>query len=622
MLGKEKTSEYMLYACLLLFVVLLPITKIADFDLFFHLRLGSHVWETLSLYGPDEFSYTAGASLQYRGEWLSNALLYAVYKYSGFTGLGVMKSVLFSALALVIWSTLKAAAPKAGALPKVLTIIVFAYAVRFRLDLRPYYFTYISLALFIYAFMRYRMPGAGTGRLYLLVPLQALWANMHGGFIIGPPLLGLFLIAEAARRRSLDIKSFIPFFAVFLAGGLSPEGFRPYLNFLSFTAPAASSGASQLGEWQSLTTHLLWGFGLRYTWGFQVIFAGAMLYLAAEAAKRRFDFFMLVLLAGSAFYTVRHVRLMDISSILLAPVFFLGLQRLSGLVRLGEVKSGYRDTLNFLTGSLVVCLLVFSVMGSSIYSFGLGEKEGIFPQKAAGFLDRHKIGGNGFNTVTAGSYMLWQSPHRKVFIDGRLVQPEPLQVAYKKAIDTAEGFNELDGKYDFNYALIDYNPKSMWRFPMHLNSNPDWALVYWDDTAALYLKNNAANSALIQKKGYRALMPSFNDFGYMDTAIKHLKETVLGEVDRDVSLNPANQEAHLAKAYVSYYLGLKDIAQRELQTALGMKPDTAFEHIAMAQLLIEKGETEAAKKELKRAVRLNPYDTRAKDLLKGISGGR
>jgi len=606
---KKRLPEVVLYLVLFAFVLLLPITKIADFDLFFHLRLGEHLIEKLSIYEKDEFSYTYNGT-QPRGEWLGNSILYLAYKIGGFYGLGILKSALFVLLIIIILKTIDEVSPDANPLIKALAIVVFSYALRFRLDLRPYYFSYLGVAFFSYEFLKSRnLPQ--TKRLWVLVPIEALWANLHSGFIVGPAIAGFFLLTESIRRKSL-LKPALLFISIIIAGALSPEGLAPYKGLFGFLQPG--TGAEEIGEWQRLTPALLWGFGLRYTWGFQVIFAGALIYLIIEAIRKRYDPYYIGLLLGSAFFSIKHVRLIDISSILLIPLFSLFLKE-----ALSPYIKGSKKTIAEVALSVFVLLLIpISVFGSRYYSFGFGPKEGIFPDRALEFLDKNNITGNGFNTVTIGSYMIWKSPHRKVFIDGRLHQPPEFQKQYEEAIKSPEGFDALDKRWDFSFALVDYNPKAAWRFPMHLNSSSKWKLVYWDEASALYLKDNEKNSPLIERFGYRILMPSFNNFSYLDPALEHVKEAVLTEALHDLGLNPKNQEAHLAIAYISYYLGKKNITERALRDALSIPPDTAFEHLSMAQFLIEKGQIEEAKRELKIALRIDPYEQRARELLKKL----
>lgn len=597
-------------------VLTMPVTKIADFDLFFHLRLGKELMENLGLYRTDTFTYTVYGKSQNLLEWLSNGILFLVFKLSGYYGLGILKAVMLGMIAFFALRSFKALRPSASlSWAHAAALVVMVYAMRFRLDLRPYYFTYLSLAVFMYAFYRFRAEGKANA-LYLLIPVQVLWSNTHGGMIMGPCLAALFLLTESLRTRKFQRDLLLPVVFIFAASGLNPEGFRPLRMLVSF-APGGQTGLSAIGEWQGLGPDLLWGYGLRYTLGFQVLALGAFLWLFMEALKKRFDFFLILVFAGSVFYSFRHVRLIDVSSVVLAPLFFLL------AVKVLERMKRYETALNLCAAAFIVYLLVFSVFLSSTYSFGFGKKQGVFPDGALGFLDETRIGGNAFNTITVGSYMLWASPERKVFIDGRLIVPRQVREGYRRAIDGAEGFEELDSIYGFNYALIDYDPKYRWRFPLHLSGSPLWVPVYWDRCSVLYLKRSPENSDIIKKYGYELLRPSFEDFTYLDLYMKSRgMDDILAATGRDIARNPSLQDAHLAKAYVSYYYGRKDTALEALRTSLSLMPDTPFEHVAVSQLYIETGDTASARRHLKRALELEPRNKKARTLIELIEKGR
>ncbi len=621
---KEKASRYFLYICLFSFVLLLPVAKTADFDIFFHLRLGELTFENRALPLHDTLSYTAAGQRLYIGDWMSNLILYLTYRWGGWWGLTALKTALFLLTMFFIWKSGNATNTVGGTAAHLLafTIVLTALSMRFRLNLRPYYFSFLFLSVFLYTFMRYqkdRWKG-----IYLLPVFQALWANTHGGGIVGPALTGLFFLSEVVRNRGIDRRLGAALLLTALGAGLSPEGFGPYGVLFSFIPgiggkPESGFSIAQIDEWAPMTTGMLWGSGLRYTLAFQALVLGSLVSIIAKALRRELTLFHAVLFIGSVLYPLRHIRMIDISSIALAPFFYGGLLCLPGAVkRPGALKAA-------LAGVFIIAVGWFSIFKSPIYAFGVGPKERIFPTAAVRFLKEQNIQGKGFNTIPSGSYLLFADSGRKVFIDGRLSYPGEFITTYFHALKSPETFDALDKQYDFRYALAEYGSKPTWKFPFHLNENPAWALVQWDDAGALYLKRTPENSAVINKSEYLVLRPSFNRFGYLDGKLD-LGLVLLHAIDHDIALNPSNmgggpaalQEAYLAKAYAAYYLDMKETAFNALNTALGMPPDTAFEHLALAQLLIEAGQKEKARKELRRTLRLEPFNAEAKALLKGL----
>ena len=71
---------------------------------------------------------------------------------------------------------------------------------------RAQVFTYCFFATSVYLLERARISQRWGG-LWLLVPLQVLWCNLHGGFLAGLGLMGLYALGEGLSRRPLSALS-------------------------------------------------------------------------------------------------------------------------------------------------------------------------------------------------------------------------------------------------------------------------------------------------------------------------------------------------------------------------------------------------------------------------------
>src|ERR1019366_4716791 len=76
-------------------------------------------------------------------------------------------------------------------------LIGSAVVIKPQLQFRPQSFTFALLAALIYLLTRdaYRR----AGRLWLAIPMLALWANLHGGFITGIAALGTYGVVSALQ---------------------------------------------------------------------------------------------------------------------------------------------------------------------------------------------------------------------------------------------------------------------------------------------------------------------------------------------------------------------------------------------------------------------------------------
>src|ERR1035441_2081655 len=175
-----------------------------DSDFWWHLKTGQYIVDNHRLPVPDPFAFTtAGAGDAYPGEaltrhfnltheWLAQALIYLVWRATGFGGVVLFRAALLAAfcavVGLVAWRrcggfyrSLAAACAAAG------------MAIPFALD-RPYLITFLLLAATI-AILEYRRW------LWFLPVLFPIWANCHGGFFLGWVVLAAYS-AEALWQRS------------------------------------------------------------------------------------------------------------------------------------------------------------------------------------------------------------------------------------------------------------------------------------------------------------------------------------------------------------------------------------------------------------------------------------
>src|SRR5262249_15764782 len=76
-------------------------------------------------------------------------------------------------------------------------LLAAAIAIGPQVQFRPQLFTFMLTAAMLALLTRYLYRG--SARLWLAIPMMALWANLHGGFIIGLAILFFFFAAGALR---------------------------------------------------------------------------------------------------------------------------------------------------------------------------------------------------------------------------------------------------------------------------------------------------------------------------------------------------------------------------------------------------------------------------------------
>jgi hypothetical protein len=269
---------------------------------------------------------------------------------------------------------------------------------------------------------------SGRSRSINLLPLVvALWANLHGGFVIAFPLLGIAIVAEgvewvlereetlrtAHRRR---VRTLAQVFVICLVAVLAtPHGFSVYANPIeTLTSPAQRR---LIVEWFSPDFHqlvlapfllmivlLFGGFALRRPTVYHLLLSLAVLILALESVRNVAIFVaactpILVDTWSGIWEDVRAARGWDVppapASRLFAVVTVLALLVIAGAV-------GIR-------------------IQSSLARQG-ADNSSEYPVKAADFLADHpEIGTRMYNQYGWGGYLAWRfypDRDRRVFIYG------------------------------------------------------------------------------------------------------------------------------------------------------------------------------------------------------------
>jgi len=603
---KTVDAKYIVLLCFFLLVTALSITKISDYDFWWHLKLGESVFNSGHIYTQDEFSYTAAGQRQFNSEWLGDLIIYLSFHLGGFVGTAVFKALVLLLTFVFLFLLLKNQAEdeESGFYSAIITLAVVLYAMRFRLFIRPYLFSFLFLSLEMYLLGRYeKTQRAGT--LWVLPPVMLLWANTSKLAFYGPLVFLFFIIGHSMERQKRRTVAGV-FLASLAVMMINPQTYK-LLSF-PFSVVAGSRINETVGEHQHLSLQLLWGYGLRYTFAYQVLAAGAMLYFLAFRGWRRpyhlllFSFFFL--------QTLIMVRTIDFFALTAAALFVCPVERL--LRRLLSFSGKYKILPAAVMSVLVVCLIPVSVL-SRTYPFGTGIKKDEFPERAVAFLEKERIGGRMFNSYAFGGYLIWRTPDRKVFIDGRgigALYRDEFYNAYFDMLKKPEAWDSADRLWHFDYAVLEYDMMGR-RFPLHLTTNPNWALVYWDNHSAVYLKRTAANSAAIARYEYRVSRPNFYDFSYLNEFQSNDEiMAAITELRREIALNPANQEPLLAKVFLLYKLGPSRYGEmlQDLETAGSMKPDLAMKHSALALILLQYGQPGPAAEEALKALALDSSD--------------
>lgn len=179
-----------------------------DLDLYLHLKTGELATQTRALVKQDVFTFTARGENDETHSWLSQIILWNVYRVTSETGLKLLHAtLLIGTLALLARGAL------ASGLSSLLTIALLLAALLVQKDvlvLRPLLFG--QLLFFLLAFFTW----TSTSRfrpLWVFLTVT-LWGNLHGSVLMALPLVAFLFALTPTRRNFYALLAAVP--AVFL----------------------------------------------------------------------------------------------------------------------------------------------------------------------------------------------------------------------------------------------------------------------------------------------------------------------------------------------------------------------------------------------------------------------
>ncbi len=159
-------------------------------DTYCHLRAGDWMLSEGTILKVDPFSLTRlGSEWIYPG-WLAQIAMSLSYRLMGFPGLNLLTALTVTATFGFVWMTMRE-----GPLLRAFVLLFAATASAVYWSARPHIFTFLFTAVTLWALSRFRRK---RSRIIWVIPvLTAVWANMHGGFVLPILLIGLEILATS-----------------------------------------------------------------------------------------------------------------------------------------------------------------------------------------------------------------------------------------------------------------------------------------------------------------------------------------------------------------------------------------------------------------------------------------
>jgi len=459
---------------------------VADSDFWWHIAAGRDILQRGALPEVDPFGvFPAADAIRndtvLKGQWLGQVALYAVYAAGGIDAVVAFRvAVLLACIGLIALRARWLAAASPLAQWAVLGLVALnAYGFGGE---RPQLLSFLFAALF-FVFVDLARQRRDWRWLWALPPITVLWANSHGGVILGVVLLALWSAvgwlekSGSPRERSqwLGMSG-----VVFLASLLTPNGLQTYRYLFQLEGSVLQQRTSeyvsalQLYE-LGLAWPQLWVYGY-----FLLAVAG----LAGLLKLRRWREAAVV--AFVAAISVSSYRYFAFLLFIAAPYLMLGLGRL--MPQGWDVLASPRRVQRLVVVALLVVLVVGAARGTL---FRGGFHAAAYPVAIADFVEQRRLAGRAFNNLEWGGYLLWRLGNQlQPYIDGRMLDMSRFPPYTHILWATPQGV-QLFNASDFQLVILPYHGRfdaQRYKLIDYLLARHDWRLAYRDAQGVVFVR--------------------------------------------------------------------------------------------------------------------------------------
>lgn len=494
--GSERWAVPVLFALVVaLWGAAVGLGKIRSFDYWWHLQTGAWILENGAVPKTDLFSFTRAGARWIDLHWLFQVGLSGLHAAAGHEGVRLAKGLLVTALlaaaGTVGWRRERAAV--AG-----IAVVLLAIVGGSRFLVRPDLVSFLVLTAVLALLFRHEARGGRA--LYAIVPLQWLWANVHGLFAVGLAVCAMALVSELVRPwirpgdrwRGDRVQRLGAVLALsVLASLLNPNGLDGALFPLQQLGMIGS--AEQRGLFGQVIEELRpsLGLGLVALAPAAALAGLAALGLALDA--RRITAFDVLLFVAFAYLAVGARRNLALFAVVATPLVTRHLgaawARHAGPAWRGAVAMALLTVLCIAGAGFAWHQLAYAWRSEGASAAALMPDH--YPERAVDWMAKQQPPGPLYHRMADGGYLIARLyPEQRVLVDGRLEVYGEREFAELDVVDggTPEGFQRLDAQYRFGTALLHHAFLPDERLLAWLWQHPGWRLVFVDEVAAVFVR--------------------------------------------------------------------------------------------------------------------------------------
>ena len=476
-----------------------------------HIRNGDLILQTGAITRSDPFSATRNGERWYAWEWLFDAAIARIHQWAGLNGV-----VFFAALIIATAFTLtfSFSLRRGGSLLITLFLLVLALgASAIHLFARPHVVSWVLAVIWFQLLDSAEDDPLNRRRLLWLPVLMVLWVNVHGGFVLGFALCGVYLVAGlvslwrakdfAERQRVREWLARLGGVSAvsFLVGLVNPFGYKLYTHVYQYLSDRFLM--NHIDEFRSPDFH-----GLAQQCFAALLLIAIVTVALAGRKLRSAELLVLIFAVYSGLYASRNLPVSSLlMTLILAPLLSQALtngaedssipnqtrRALSAIdafsERMARMQAGLRGHLwpaVAVIGGLLLVAQHGRLGADQLMHAQFDAKR--FPVAAVDAIQQRGLRAPIFSEDYWGGYLIYRLyPQNRVFVDDRHdFYGDAFLKRYLKIIHVEPGWEP---------ALKEINPKYVLLTKESTLTNilkevPQWKVVYEDETATLFESAN------------------------------------------------------------------------------------------------------------------------------------
>lgn len=469
-------------------------------DLGRHLANGRTFLEDRTIWYANFYSYTAPDYPVMNHHWLIGLAFFLAWRAAGFVGV----QLLFIAVGLAaLFFYFRIAARETGPGPAAIAALLAIPLLAERTEIRPEAVSYLFAGVFFWLLLRYEKNSDWRPLLALPI-LEIVWVSSHIYFFLGPALVGVFLAGRALVRPFAWVRIRVLiwiFLAVSAATLINPSGFSgaaaPFTIFRNYGYRLAENQPVWFIE-RLISNPNFTIFKIAFA-----LLAASFLFRAYLKKGDRAS--LPFVLIGGAVSALGWVATRNFA---LFGFFFIPLAGINTAAWCRPWLVSRQKTIAAAAGIIISLLLIPALFGQwQRYfpywrQFGIGLEQG--NSRAAEFFRSQGMKGPIFNNYDIGGYLIWHLfPEDRVFVDNR---PEAYPAdffrdTYIPMQERDDAWRHAEARWHFNAIFFSHRDATPWgqQFLVARIADPEWAPVYADQYAIIFLKRNEENRATIER---------------------------------------------------------------------------------------------------------------------------